>query len=234
MAKHGKKYRAALATYEPEKSYPLSEATAILKKVAFAKFNETVDLDLRLGVDPRHADQQVRGTVSLPHGTGKTVRVAVFAKGEKALEAERAGAELVGAEDLVAKVAGGFTEFDAAISTPDMMGQVGKLGKVLGPRGLMPNPKTGTVTMDVTKAIAEIKGGKVEFRVDKTGNVHVPIGKIQFAPEQLAENAQTMLDALHRAKPAAAKGIYMRSISISSTMSPGVKIAFSATKVEAK
>nr|ACS83698.1 ribosomal protein L1 [uncultured bacterium AOCefta2] len=234
MAKHGKKFRAALAMYEPEKSYPLSEATAILKKAAFAKFNETVDLDLRLGVDPRHADQQVRGTVSLPHGTGKTVRVAVFAKGEKALEAEKAGAELVGAEDLVAKVAGGFTEFDAAISTPDMMGQVGKLGKVLGPRGLMPNPKTGTVTMDVTKAIAEIKGGKVEFRVDKTGNVHVPVGKIQFTPEQLAENTQVMLDALHRAKPAAAKGIYMRSISISSTMSPGVKIAFSATKVESE
>jgi large subunit ribosomal protein L1 len=227
MAKHGKKYVNALKVYDATKVYSLQEACEILKKAAFAKFNETVDLDLRLGVDPRHADQQVRGTVSLPHGTGKTVRVAVFAKGEKAAEAEAAGAEIVGAEDLVAKVAGGFTDFDAAISTPDMMREVGKLDKILGPRGLMPNPKTGTVTMDVAKAISEIKGGKVEFRVDKTGNVHVPVGKIQFTAQQLAENALTLLDALQRAKPAASKGTYMRTISISSTMSPGISIAYS-------
>lgn len=230
MAKHGKNYRKSVGVYDPEKAYSLPEAADILKKVAFAKFNETIDLDVRLGVDPRHADQQVRGTVSLPHGTGKTVRVAVFAKGEKATEAENAGAELVGAEDLVAKVAGGFTDFDAAIATPDMMREVGKLGKVLGPRGLMPNPKTGTVTMDVTKAIQEIKGGKVEFRVDKTANVHVPVGKIQFTAEQIAENAQTLLDALVRAKPAAAKGTYLRNVSISSTMSPGIKVAYSPGK----
>jgi large subunit ribosomal protein L1 len=232
MPKHGKKYRKAIEGYDQTKAYSLTEATDLLKKAAYAKFNETVDLDLRLGVDPRHADQQVRGTVSLPHGTGKTVRVAVFAKGEKAKEAEAAGAEVVGAEDLVTKVAGGFTEFDAAIATPDMMREVGKLGKVLGPRGLMPNPKTGTVTMDVAKAVTEIKGGKVEFRVDKTANVHVPIGKIQFTPQQLAENAQTLLDAIHRAKPAAAKGTYMRNISISSTMSPGVRVNWSAAKAE--
>ena len=231
MARHGKKYKNAVEAYDPAKAYPINEAAEILKKAAYAKFNETVDLDLRLGVDPRHADQQVRGTVSLPHGTGKTVRVAVFAKGEKATEAERAGAELVGAEELVAKVAGGFTDFDAAIATPDMMREVGKLGKVLGPRGLMPNPKTGTVTMDVTRAIEEIKAGKVEFRVDKTANVHVPVGKIQFTAQQIAENAQTLLDAINHAKPAAAKGTYMKNVSLSSTMSPGVKVAFSATKV---
>jgi len=227
MPKRGKKYENALKAYDPAQSYPIDEAAAILKKIAFAKFNETVDLDLKLGVDPRHADQQVRGTVTLPHGTGKTVRVAVFAKGEKAAEAEAAGAEIVGAEDLVAKVQGGFTDFDAAISTPDMMREVGKLGKVLGPRGLMPNPKTGTVTMDVAKAIEEIKGGKVEFRVDKTANVHVPIGKIQFSADQIAENAKALLDAIVRAKPAAAKGQYIRSVTLSSTMSPGIRVAFS-------
>ena len=230
MAKHGKKYENALKLYDPTKVYPIGEAADLLKKLAYAKFNETVDLDLRLGVDPRHADQQVRGTVSLPHGTGKTVRVAVFAKGDKATEAEAAGAEIVGAEDLVAKIQGGFTDFDAAIATPDMMREVGKLGKVLGPRGLMPNPKTGTVTMDVAKAVEEIKGGKVEFRVDKTANVHVPVGKIQFTAQQIAENAQTLLDALQRAKPSAAKGTYMRSICISSTMSPGIRVSFSAAK----
>ncbi|MGI8908780.1 MAG: 50S ribosomal protein L1 [Candidatus Sumerlaeaceae bacterium] len=233
MAKHGKKYVDALKKYDATKSYPLTEATKVLKDIAYAKFNETVDLDLRLGVDPRHADQQVRGTVSLPHGTGKSVRVVVFAKGEKATEAEKAGAEVVGAEDLVAKIQGGFTDFDAAIATPDMMGQVGRLGKVLGPRGLMPNPKTGTVTMDVAKAVAEIKAGKVEFRVDKTGNVHVPIGKIQFTADQIAQNAQTVLEAIQRAKPAASKGTYMRSIAISSTMSPAVKLTFTQAKVEA-
>jgi len=224
MPKHGKKFRAAYEKVEGGKTYQLGEAVKLVKEVAYAKFNESVDLDLRLGVDPRHADQQVRGTVSLPHGTGKSVRVAVFAKGEKASEAEKAGAEYVGAEDLVTKIAGGFTDFDAAIATPDMMGQVGRLGKVLGPRGLMPNPKTGTVTMDVAKAVEEIKAGKVEFRVDKTGNVHVPVGKIQFTEEQLKENAETVIEALQRAKPAAAKGVYMRNITISSTMGPGVKI----------
>jgi large subunit ribosomal protein L1 len=227
MPKRGKKYENALKAFDPSQSYPIDEAATILKKIAFAKFNETVDLDLKLGVDPRHADQQVRGTVTLPHGTGKTVRVAVFAKGEKAAEAEAAGAEIVGAEDLVAKVQGGFTDFDAAISTPDMMREVGKLGKVLGPRGLMPNPKTGTVTMDVAKAIQEIKGGKVEFRVDKTANVHVPVGKIQFTADQIAENAKALLDAIVRAKPAAAKGQYIRSVTLSSTMSPGIRVAFS-------
>lgn len=229
MPKHGKKYRAALEKYDPTKVYPLSEAIDILKNVAFAKFNETVNLDLKLGVDPRHADQQVRGTVTLPHGTGKTVRVAVFAKGDKAAEAEAAGADIVGAEDLVAKVAGGFTDFEAAVATPDMMREVGKLGKILGPRGLMPNPKTGTVTMDVGKAVQEIKAGKVEFRVDKTGNVHVPIGKIQFSKEQLLENAQAMLEAIAKARPAAAKGTYMRSITLSSTMSPGIKVSFTSS-----
>jgi large subunit ribosomal protein L1 len=233
MAKRGKKYTDALKKFDASKSYALGEASKILKDIAFAKFNETVDLDLRLGVDPRHADQQVRGTVSLPHGTGKSVRVVVFAKGDKAREAEQAGAEVVGAEDLVAKIQGGFTDFDAAIATPDMMGQVGRLGKVLGPRGLMPNPKTGTVTMDVAKAVAEIKAGKVEFRVDKTGNVHVPVGKIQFTSEQIAENAHTVLEAIQRAKPAAAKGTYMRSVAISSTMSPAIKLTYTQTKSEA-
>jgi large subunit ribosomal protein L1 len=234
MPKHGKKYRAALEKYDPSKVYSLPEAVEILKKIAFANFNETVNLDLKLGVDPRHADQQVRGTVTLPHGTGKTVRVAVFAKGEKAAEAEAAGADIVGAEDLVAKVAAGFTDFDAAVATPDMMREVGKLGKILGPRGLMPNPKTGTVTMDVAKAIQEIKSGKVEFRVDKTGNVHVPIGKIQFTNEQLVENAQAVLDAIAKAKPAAAKGTYMKSITLSSTMSPGIKVAYSTSAAATK
>jgi large subunit ribosomal protein L1 len=234
MPKHGKKYRAALEKYDPSKVYSLPEAVEILKKIAFANFNETVNLDLKLGVDPRHADQQVRGTVTLPHGTGKTVRVAVFAKGEKAAEAEAAGADIVGAEDLVAKVAAGFTDFDAAVATPDMMREVGKLGKILGPRGLMPNPKTGTVTMDVAKAIQEIKSGKVEFRVDKTGNVHVPIGKIQFINEQLVENAKAVLDAIAKAKPAAAKGTYMKSITLSSTMSPGIKVAYATSAAATK
>ncbi len=234
MPKHGKKYRAALEKYDRNKVCSLPEAIDVLKNIAFANFNETVNLDLKLGVDPRHADQQVRGTVSLPHGTGKTVRVAVFAKGEKAAEAEAAGADIVGAEDLVAKVAGGFTDFDAAIATPDMMREVGKLGKILGPRGLMPNPKTGTVTMDVGKAVQEIKAGKVEFRVDKTGNVHVPIGKIQFAKEHLVENATAVLDAIAKARPAAAKGTYMRSITLSSTMSPGIKVSYSPTTAASK
>lgn len=224
MPKHGKKYRAALEKIDAEKAYPLNEAVALLKEIAFARFNESVDLDLRLGVDPRHADQQVRGTVSLPHGTGKTVRVAVFAKGDKAREAEAAGAEFVGAEDLVSRIQGGFTDFDAAIATPDMMGQVGRLGKILGPRGLMPNPKTGTVTMDVATAVKEIKAGKVEFRVDKTGNVHAPIGRVSFDVEKLQENLEAFMDTVVRAKPSAAKGTYIRSVTVSSTMGPGFRI----------
>lgn len=224
MPKHGKKFRAAAEKLEAGKTYTMADAVKLVKEISFVKFNESVDLDFRLGVDPRHADQQVRGTVSLPHGTGKTIRVAVFAKGDKAADAEKAGAEYVGAEDLVTKISGGFTDFDACIATPDMMGQVGRLGKVLGPRGLMPNPKTGTVTMDVARAVEEIKAGKVEFRVDKTGNVHVPVGKVQFTEDQLRENADTVVDAIQKAKPAAAKGIYMRNITISSTMGPGVKI----------
>lgn len=227
MAKRGKKFQAAAEKVDFTKSYSLNEATKLVKDIAFAKFNESVDLDFRLGVDPRHADQQVRGTVSLPHGTGKSVRVAVFAKGDKAAEAEKAGAEYVGAEDLVTKIQGGFTDFDAAIATPDMMGQVGRIGKILGPRGLMPNPKTGTVTLDVARAVAEIKAGKVEFRVDKTGNVHVPIGKVQFGADQLLENAQTVIEAIQKAKPAAAKGTYMKNITVSSTMGPGVRIVAS-------
>jgi large subunit ribosomal protein L1 len=227
MPKRGKKYRAALEKFDASKSFNLREAVETLKSISFAKFNESVDLDLRLGVDPRHADQQVRGTVSLPHGTGKSIRVAVFAKGEKAKEAEAAGAEYVGADDLLAKIQGGFTDFDATIATPDMMGLVGRLGKVLGPRGLMPNPKTGTVTMDVASAVKEIKAGKVEFRLDKTANVHVAVGKIQFTPDQLADNAQAVIDALVRAKPAAAKGTYIRSVTLSSTMSPPIKISYS-------
>lgn len=228
MPKHGKKYRKALEGFDLTKAFTVTEASEILKKVAFAKFNESVEMHIKLGVDPRNAEQQVRGTVSLPHGTGKTVRVAVFAKGEKAAEAEAAGAEIVGAEDLTAKIQGGFTDFDACIATPDMMREVGKLGKILGPRGVMPNPKTGTVTMDIAKAVEEIKAGKVEFRLDRTANVHVNIGKIQFTAEQIAENAKTLLDALMKAKPAAAKGTYMKNITMTTTMGPGLKISFTA------
>ncbi len=224
MPQHGKKYRNAVKAYDVEKAYVLTEATEILKKAAFAKFNETVDLDLRLGVDPRHADQQVRGTVSLPHGTGKTVRVAVFAKGEKAAEAERAGAELVGAEDLAAKIAGGFTDFDAAIATPDMMREVGKLGKILGPRGLMPNPKVGTVTPNVAKAVESAKAGQVQFRADKAGIVHCSIGKASFEPEALKENLAALLAALNKARPAAAKGTYLKRLTVSTTMGPGIQL----------
>jgi len=219
-----KRVKAAQALFDQAREHSVEEAVEILKRLPGAKFDETVDLSLRLGVDPKHADQMVRGAVVLPHGIGKTVRVAVFAKGDKEREAREAGADVVGAEDLVEKIQGGWLEFDSAIATPDLMGQVGKLGKTLGPRGLMPNPKLGTVTFDVSRAVREAKAGKVEFRVDKAGNVHVPVGKRSFPHEQLAANALALLEALVRAKPAASKGTYLRSVTLSSTMGPGVKV----------
>jgi large subunit ribosomal protein L1 len=219
-----KRYDAATAKIEADKPYTVEEAIATLKAMPAAKFDESVDLSFRLGVDPKHADQMVRGAVVLPHGIGKTVRVAVFAKGEKEREAREAGADVVGAEDLVERVQGGFMEFDTTIATPDLMGQVGRLGKVLGPRGLMPNPKLGTVTFDVARAVREAKAGKVEFRVDKAGNIHVPVGKRSFSAEYLRANAMALIEAIVRAKPAAAKGTYLRTLTLSSTMSPGVRI----------
>jgi large subunit ribosomal protein L1 len=219
-----KRYDAAAAKIEADKPYTVEEAISTLKAMPAAKFDESVDLSFRLGVDPKHADQMVRGAVVLPHGIGKSVRVAVFAKGEKEREAREAGADVVGAEDLVERVQGGFMEFDTTIATPDLMGQVGRLGKVLGPRGLMPNPKLGTVTFDVGRAVREAKAGKVEFRVDKAGNIHVPVGKRSFSAENLTANAMALIEAIVRAKPAAAKGTYLRTLTVSSTMSPGVKI----------
>jgi large subunit ribosomal protein L1 len=219
-----KRYDAAEAKIDREKPYTVGEAISALKAMPAAKFDESVDLSFRLGVDPKHADQMVRGAVVLPNGIGKTVRVAVFAKGEKEREAREAGADVVGAEDLVEKVQGGFMEFDTTIATPDLMGQVGRLGKVLGPRGLMPNPKLGTVTFDIARAVREAKAGKVEFRVDKAGNIHVPVGKRSFSAEQLTANAMALIEAIVRAKPSAAKGTYLRTLTVSSTMSPGVKI----------
>jgi large subunit ribosomal protein L1 len=219
-----KRYDAAVARMAPERQYSLDEAIGVLKSMPAAKFDESVDLSFRLGVDPKHADQMVRGAVVLPHGIGKTIRVAVFAKGEKEREAREAGADVVGAEDLVERVQGGWMEFDTAIATPDLMGQVGRLGKVLGPRGLMPNPKLGTVTFDVGRAVREAKAGKVEFRVDKAGNVHVPVGKRSFSEQNLRGNAMALIEAIVRAKPAAAKGTYLKSLTVSSTMSPGVPV----------
>ena len=219
-----KRIKATEALIDRAKPYSVEEAMDIVKKAPAAKFDETVDLSIRLGVDPKHADQMVRGAIVLPHGIGKTVRVAVFAKGEKEREAREAGADVVGAEDLVEKVQGGFMDFDSTIATPDLMGQVGRLGKVLGPRGLMPNPKLGTVTFDVARAVREVKAGKVEFRVDKAGNVHVPIGKKSFAQENLVANAMTLLEAIVKAKPAASKGVYLKSITLSTTMGPGIHV----------
>jgi len=227
MPKRGKKYKEALALIDRMKVYDPEEAFELLKKASYAKFDETVEAAVRLGVDPRHADQKVRGTLVLPHGTGKTVKVLVFAKGEKAKEAEEAGADYVGAEDLAEKIQEGWLDFDVAIATPDMMGVVGKLGRILGPRGLMPNPKVGTVTNDVAKAVKDSKGGKIEFNVDIAGIIHVPIGKVSFEVSQLAENYWALIDALQRAKPAAAKGQYFRSAYVSSTMGPGIKVATS-------
>src|SRR5881296_2158093 len=220
----GKRYDAAAAKIAPEKHYSFEEAVALVKSMPATKFDQSVDLSFRLGVDPKHADQMVRGAVVLPHGIGKTVRVAVFAKGEKEREAREAGADVIGAEDLVERVQGGWMEFDTAIATPDLIGQVGRLGKVLGPRGLMPNPKLGTVTFDIARAVREAKAGKVEFRVDKAGNIHTPIGKYAFPAPHLVANAMALIEAIVRAKPAAAKGTYLRTVSVSSTMSPGVPI----------
>ena len=219
-----KRYDAAVAKVEAGRQYSVEEALAVLKEMPAAKFDESVDLSFRLGVDPKHADQMVRGAVVLPHGIGKTVRVAVFAKGEKEREAREAGADVVGAEDLVERVQGGWMEFDTAIATPDLVGQVGRLGKVLGPRGLMPNPKLGTVTFDVGRAVRDGKAGKVEFRVDKAGNIHTPVGKRSFSVEYLAANANAIIEAIMRAKPAAARGIYLRSLTVSATMGPGITV----------
>jgi large subunit ribosomal protein L1 len=233
LAQHGKKYRAAVEKVE-NRPYQLDEAFNLLKQIAYAKFNETVEISMLLGVNPKHADQMVRGTTVLPHGTGQTKRVLVIASGDKIREAQEAGADFAGGEEMVEKIQGGWVDYDAVIATPDMMRSVGKLGKVLGPRGLMPNPKTGTVTPDVAKALQEIKAGKVEFRVDKTAIIHVPVGKISFTPEQLVENAATLIQAVRRAKPPAAKGRYMRSIYVSATMSPSISIdtAVAETKAE--
>jgi len=222
--KRGKKYLEALKKIDRNRLYEPGEALQLVKELASAKFDETVELSVRLGVDPRHADQQVRGTVGLPHGTGKTRRVLVFAKGEKVKEAEEAGADVVGGEELAEKIRGGWLDFDVAVATPDMMGVVGKLGKILGPRGLMPNPKSGTVTFDIARTVKELKAGRIEFRVDKTAIVHGPIGKVSFEVEKLRENFNAFMEALIKAKPPAAKGQYLRSIAVSSTMGPGIKI----------
>ncbi len=223
MRTHGKKYTAAREQVE-DRPYTLDEALPLVQKIKFAQFDETVALSIRLGVDPKHADQMVRGTVVLPHGLGKSKKVLVIAAVDKQKEAEDAGADIVGGEELVDKIAGGWIDFDAVVATPDMMRVVGKLGKVLGPRGLMPNPKTGTVTPNVAQAVKEIKAGKVEFRVDKTGIVHAPVGKISFPPQSLIDNATALLESIVKAKPPAAKGKYFRSITVSSTMGPGVKV----------
>lgn len=224
MPKHGKKYVEARKKVDSTKLYEIDEALKLVQETAIAKFDETVEVAFKLGVDPRHADQQIRGAVVLPNGTGKSRTVLVFAKGEKAKEAEAAGAEFVGAEDMVAKIQGGWFGFDVAIATPDMMGVVGKIGRLLGPKGLMPNPKTGTVTMDVAKAVNEVKAGKIEYRVDKNGIIHAPIGKIKFEHGKLVENFNALADILLKAKPAGVKGQYVKSVSVSSTMGPGVKI----------
>ena len=223
--KHGKKYVEAAKLYDKQTQYDRNEAISIVKKLAVAKFDETIEAHIRTGCDGRHADQQIRGAVVLPHGTGKTARVLVFAKNAKADEAQAAGADYVGAEELIPKIQNeGWFEFDVVVATPDMMGVVGRLGRVLGPKGLMPNPKAGTVTMDVTKAIQDIKAGKIEYRLDKTNIIHVPIGKASFTEEQLADNFQTLIDAIIKAKPSAVKGQYLRSVTLTATMGPGVKI----------
>src|SRR6476620_7131187 len=224
MKKHGKKYKAARAQVAADRSYTIEDAVPLVQKVKYAKFDETVEVAMRLGVDPKHADQMVRGTVVLPHGLGKSKRVLAIAGAEKQKEAQDAGADIVGGEEMVEKIQGGFMDFDAVVATPDMMRAVGRLGKVLGPRGLMPNPKTGTVTPNVAQAIREIKAGKVEFRVDKTGIIHAPLGKTSFPSQSLIDNAHALVDSVVKAKPAAAKGKYLRSVTVSSTMGPGVTI----------
>ena len=230
MKRKGKSYRAVLAKVDRAQRYLLEEGLRLVHETARAKFDETVEMSIRLGVDPRQADQNVRGTVVLPHGTGKTVRVAAFAKGEKEREAQEAGADFVGAEDLIKKISEGWVDFDKAVATPDMMGTVGRIGKILGPRGLMPNPKTGTVTLDIAKAVKEIKAGKLEFRVDKAGIIHLPIGKASFGADKLLDNARAVLVSILRAKPASAKGNYVRGVTLSTTMGPGVKIDLSQVR----
>jgi large subunit ribosomal protein L1 len=232
--KHGKKFKVAHTEAKSRDVYSLPEAVDKLKQVKFARFDESVDLAFRIGVDPRKADQMVRGTVSLPHGTGKAVRVLVITKGEKEEEARAAGADMVGSDEYIAKIQAGWTDVDAIVATPDMMGQLGRLGKVLGPRGLMPNPKTGTVTTDVAKAVRELKGGRIEYRVDKTGNVAAPVGKASFESKALVENAQALADAVLRARPSTAKGTYLKNASISSTMGPGFKLDVAALQAEHK
>jgi large subunit ribosomal protein L1 len=224
MSKNGKNYNQAREQVDRTKRYPLEEAVQLAVTASYVKFDETVDMAVRLGVDPRHADQMVRGAVVLPNGTGKTTRVLVFAKGEKEKEALDAGADVVGSEELIEKIKGGWLEFDKAVATPDLMGQVGKIGKVLGPRGLMPNAKTGTVTFDVAKAIREIKAGKIEFRVEKNGIVHAPVGRVSFGRDKLIPNILSLFDTILRLKPSSAKGTYLKSITISTTMGPGIKI----------
>ena len=223
MPKHGKNYRSAAEKIEPQ-AYPLREAVDRVVESAFAKFDETVEIAMRLGVDPKHADQMVRGTVVLPHGTGRSARVVVFASGEKVQEAEAAGADAVGGEELAKKIQDGWLDFEAVVATPDMMKVAGRLGRVLGPRGLMPNPKTGTVTTDVAKAIRDIKAGKVEFRVDKAGIIHAPVGKVSFGGDKLTENAEALIGEVMRARPASAKGRYVKTVNMSSTMGPGVEV----------
>ena len=232
MPTHGKKYLEARKKVNREAKYSLEEALDLLKQTAQAKFDETVEVALRLGVDPKYPDQQVRGSVVLPHGTGRTVRVLVFAKGEKAKEGQEAGADFVGAEDLVAKVQGGWLDFDKAVATPDMMGAVGKIGKILGPRGLMPNPKVGTVTFDVARAVRDLKGGKVEFKVDKTGTLHAGIGKVSFGKDKIKENFLTFFEAILKAKPSAAKGTYIRTLALSTTMGVGIRLNASILQAE--
>ncbi|AEI14141.1 ribosomal protein L1 [Flexistipes sinusarabici DSM 4947] len=224
MAKHGKKYKEALSKIDRLKSYELQEALSLLKEVTFANFDETVEAVVKLGVDPRHADQMVRGSVSLPHGTGKTVRVLVFAKGDKAQEAKDAGADYVGDDDLMSKIQGGWFDFDKVVATPDMMASVGKLGRLLGPRGLMPNPKVGTVTNNIKEVVSDLKAGMIEYRVDKAGIIHAPVGKKSFESTQLAENLKSLIDSLVKAKPESAKGQYVRGVYISTTMGPGLKV----------
>lgn len=233
MKEHGKAYRAALAKVDRDQRYLLEDGLRLARQVARAKFDETVEMAIRLGVDPRQADQNVRGTVTLPHGMGKAVRVLAFAKGEKEKEAQEAGADFVGAEDLVKKISDGWLDFDKAVATPDMMGAVGRIGKILGPRGLMPNPKTGTVSLEIGKAVREIKAGKLEFRVDKAGIVHVPVGKASFEDEKLIDNARAVLNSILRAKPASAKGNYIRGVTVSTTMGPGIKIDLSQVRAMA-
>src|ERR1043165_5030493 len=233
MSEKGKKYRAALNKLDRNQRYPLEDSLRLAKETASAKFDETVEMAIRLGVDPRQADQNVRGTVTLPHGMGKTVRVLAFAKGDKEKEAQEAGADYVGSDDLIKRISEGWFDFDKAVATPDMMGVVGRIGKLLGPRGLMPNPRTGTVTQDIGKAVKEIKAGKLEFRVDKAGIVHVPVGKASFGAEQLLDNAKAVLVSILRAKPASAKGNYIRGVTISTTMGPGIKLDLSQVRAMA-